>query len=437
MTARRLGGALLASCAVLVASTGPAQAAPGPPGAPQYYFDDWKLYDLWDDGARGDGITIATIDTGVNADLDELAGRVVSGTDLGRRGNGQVDREVSEFGHGTAMASIMVARPGLLDITGIAPDAKVMPIAVPLNGTTDAERPDRLADAIRYGADNGAKIISMSLGGKRDADSDLESCPDDEQAAVFHALSKGAIVIASVGNTGPRRNVIEEPGVCLGVVSVGAVDSRGDVASFSSRQPYLTLVAPGVNIASLGRVEGSAYSGDGTSQATAVASAVAALVWSRYPRSSGRDIVTRLLATLDTRGVSGHSDAYGYGRLDAYRAVTASVPASAANPVYSTAAPFIARDGAFDQRGPAAPRPAATSPAPAPAASPPVGDPSRVTPLLLLGVAVAGAGLALLVLLTVVGVRARRHRPAVVHGWPMTAFDEPPRPRPQPAQPSE
>lgn len=430
MRRRRVLAAAAAVCAVVL-PTAPAHAAPGPPGAPQYYFDDWRLLDLWDVGTRGGGITIAAIDTGVNAALDELIGRVVKGTDLGAGGDGQVDREVSQFGHGTAMASIMVARPGLLDITGIAPDAKVLPVAVPLSGTTDASRPDRLPDAIRYSADHGAKIISMSLGGKRDAADDTQSCPDEEQAAVFHALSKGAIVLASVGNTGPKRNTIEEPGVCLGVVSVGAVDSRGTVANFSARQPYLSMVAPGVEIASLGRVAGNAYSGDGTSQATAVASAVAALVWSRYPRLSGRQIVTRLLATLNKRGLDGRNDAYGYGRLDAYRAVTATVPAGAANPVYAAADPFLARAAAFDAATPVtAPARAATSPGRLGRAE--IGDVSRVTSMVVLGAAVAAAGLVLLVLLTVIGLRRRRLRPVMVHGWPMAAFDDPPRPRPGP-----
>ena len=88
----------------------------------------------------------------------------------------------------------------------------------------------------------------MSLGGKRTPSADSEPCPQDEQTAVFHALAKGAVVLASVGNTGPKANTVEEPGVCLGVVSVGAVDSAGRVASFSGRQPYLTLVAPGVHV---------------------------------------------------------------------------------------------------------------------------------------------------------------------------------------------
>ena len=79
------------------------------------------------------------------------AGRVLRGTDFGSAGGiGHVDRATSTFGHGTAMASIMVARPGFLDITGLAPAAKVLPVAIPLGGASDSAEGDHLADAIRW-----------------------------------------------------------------------------------------------------------------------------------------------------------------------------------------------------------------------------------------------------------------------------------------------
>lgn len=389
-----------------------AVAAPGPPDAPEYWFDTWQVQSLWDSGARGQGITIAEIDTGVNADLPELSGRVLSGTDLGLGGNGQTDREVDEFGHGTAMASIMVARPGLLGITGLAPDARVLPIAVPLNGTTDAGQPDQLPAAIRYAADHGAKIISMSLGGKRVPGTDSLACDPDEQEAIYYALRKGALLVAAVGNTGTTRNTVEDPGVCLGVLAVGAVDSSGTVASFSGRQSYLSLVAPGVNIPSLSRVAGQAYAGDGTSQATALTSAAAALVWSRYPKLSARDVATRILATLDNRRTTPSSD-YGYGELNAYTAVTASVAPSAANPVFDAVAPFLARASALTRPAPSAPKVAAR--AGAPTGTYRVGAvPDPTDWRLIAGSLLGGLGLIALVALAVAG--RRRRQPALVAG---------------------
>jgi subtilisin family serine protease len=336
--------------AALVAAIGqPALAAPGPSDAPEYWFDDWQIQSLWADGVRGQGIRIAEIDSGVNAQLPELRGRILRGHDFGAKGNGQVDRERDPFGHGTAMASIMVARPGPFDITGLAPGAKILPLAVPLKGTTTSDKPDRVPEAIRYAADHHADIISMSLGGRRRPGIDPQPCDNDEQSAIFYALRRGALVIASVGNTGPTRNAIEDPGVCLGVLSVGAADSSGTVASFSSRQPYLSLVAPGVRVPSLGRIPGQAFRGSGTSQATALTSATAALVWSAHPKLDARGVATRILATLDEHRRR-PSRAYGYGLLDAERAVTADVPADAPNPVFDAVAPFMSRVDASTRR---------------------------------------------------------------------------------------
>ena len=417
MTRRPLGAVLSVIVLVLlaaVAGAGPADATPGPQNAPEYWFDSWHLQQLWQSGADGRGIVIAEVDTGVNASLPELKGRILSGIDFGAGGNGQVDRQVNRFGHGTAMASIMVARSGLLGIEGAAPAAKILPVAVPLTGTADASGNDHLADAIRWAADHGGEIISMSLGGTRLPDRDSVPCPQDEQQAIYYALSKGSVVIAASGNTGRASNAVEEPGVCLGVVSVGAVDETGTVASFSSRHPYLTMTAPGVNIPSLSRVPGSAYSGDGTSQATAVASAVFALVWSKYPHLTGRQIVTRVLATLDSR-TSTQDPAYGYGIVDAYQGVTQSVAPAAPNPVYSAADPFLARFRAFAR--------AATVPAPKPAAAPSksvgtfriASSPRLLVPQVVHGLYAVAAGLLGLIVLAVAATWSRlaaRLRPA-------------------------
>jgi subtilisin family serine protease len=398
---------------ITFAGTTPAAATPGPTGAPEYWFNTWQIPQLWSDGARGQGITIAEIDTGVNAKLPELAGNVIKGIDLGVGGNGQIDRQVSTFGHGTAMASIMVAQPGLLGITGIAPDAKLLPIAIPLKGTTDVSGDDHLAEAIRYAADHGAKVISMSLGGARTPAEGSDPCPTDEQSAIYYALSKGAVLFAAAGNSGQSGNAVEEPGVCLGVVAVGAVDRSGLVASFSSRHPYVTLAAPGVNVPSLSRVLGSAFAGQGTSQATAIASAVAAIVWSKYPGLTGRQLVARILATLDQPNAK-PTTTHGYGIINAERAVTADVSSSASDPVYSAVAPFLARFRASTAAANGAH--SATSPPPAPTR--PIGTfaigaaPRLLAPAVVRGIVLSAVGVVALLALAVLARIGRRRQSA-------------------------
>ena len=358
-------------------------------------------------------LKIAVLSRSVNAALPELSANVLPGKDFGASGgDGRTDRDRSSFGHGTAMASIMVATPGEAGITGLAPDAKILPIAVPIQGTTDYAGDDHLPDAITWAADHGAKIISMSLGGDRSQATDSLACPTDEQNAISHAIAKGAIVVASAGNGGQKGNLPEDPGVCIGVVSVGALTAQSTVASFSSRERYLTLSAPGVQVASLSRIAGTAFSGDGTSQAAALTSAGLALVWSAHPTLDARQIVARTLYTLDGR-TTDRSVEYGYGRLDVARAVTADVPASAPNPVYDAVQPYLRILGSPQAAVPSA-SPAATEPA-APGMFQVGSRPSTVTGRMVAGIVIAAVGvLAVLIALalTIGTRRGARVRPA-------------------------
>jgi subtilisin family serine protease len=402
--------ALLVAVVVGLGFATPAAAAPGPAGSAQWWFDTWQLSAVWAAGARGQGMLIAEIDTGVNAALPELAPEVLPGKDFGDPAlDGRTDHQLDAFGHGTAMASLMVARPDQYGISGAAPAAKLLPIAVPIRGTDDAPTvgTDRVPQAIRWATDHGANVISLSLGGQRNPARDQLPCPQEEQNAITYAIGKGTVVVAASGNAGQQGSPVEDPGVCLGVVSVGAVDANGTVANFSSRHPYLTVTAPGVAIPSLGRVPGSAYIGNGTSQATALTAAAIALVWSKYPTLTGRQVVARLLATLD-RHVAKPDPAYGYGIVDPLVAVTAAVPATAPNPVFAALDPFLARQ--TEQQA------AAQHPVPPGAATRPLppGDfavgpaPSPVASGIVVGAVLGSLGLVVLVALMILGLRARQ-----------------------------
>lgn len=340
---RRLGAALTAAAVLLPA---PAVATPGPAMAPQWWFDTWKVHSLWAAGADGRGITVAVIDSGVQADIPELRGKVLPGADyIGNGSDGRTDYDNDAFSHGTAMASLIAAGKGFADIEGLAPAAKILPVAVPLMNVLRRGEPPKnsTAKAIRYAADHGARIISMSLGGPRSERRHQLPCPQEIQDAVLHALGKGALVVAASGNSGEDGNPVEEPGVCLGVVSVGAVNARSEVTDFSSRHRYLSVTAPGSNVATLTREPGTAYAQSGTSHATAITSGALALIWSKYPRESARQILTRLLATVADRGPQGRDPAYGLGVINPAAAIAAS-PAVAAgpNPVLDGAAPLLA-----------------------------------------------------------------------------------------------
>jgi subtilisin family serine protease len=254
----------------------------------------------------------------------------------------------------------------------------------------------------------------MSLGGVREESTDgPDPCPSGVQQAVLHALRRGVLVVAASGNSGDEDSPVEEPGVCLGVVSVGAVDRNLNVASFSSRHPYLTLTAPGDNIPSLSR--DSAYIGEGTSQATAITSAALALVWSRYPTESSRQILARLLTTATDRGPHGRDPAYGYGVINPAAAIAAAVPAATvANPVLDGAKPLLSGGSATGPK-PLAAAGSATEPRDAVPVTGPAGWLSARAYLL--------GGLTLLFLLLAMlaftgWLRRRRGRAPAQLGWP-------------------
>jgi subtilisin family serine protease len=262
--------------------------------------------------------------------------------------------------------------------------------------------------AIDYAASHGARIISMSLGGPRTEGEDRLPCPSDIQDAVRRALRRGALVVAASGNSAQSGSPVEEPGVCLGVVSVGAVDARLRITGFSSRHRYLSVTAPGSTIATLNREPAAAFVGAGTSHATALTSAALALVWSKYPRESGRQVLSRLLATATDRGPKGRDPEYGVGVIDPYAAIAAG-PAVAAgpNPVLDGAAPLLA----LARARASAPRPAVVAPAPdLPLGEYRVGSsrPARLDAAVALPAAgAAGFGALALVLLTL-AIRRRR-----------------------------
>jgi subtilisin family serine protease len=183
------------------------------------------------------------------------------------------------------------------------------------------------------------------------------------QDAVLHALGKGALVVAASGNSAQSGSPVEEPGVCLGVVSVGAVDAQSQVTGFSSRHRYLSVTAPGSNIATLNREPNTAFVGSGTSHATALTSAALALIWSKYPRESGRQILSRLLSTATDRGPKGRDPEYGVGVIDPAAAIAARAAATS-NPVLDAAAPLLALSRARARARARVTKPPAATPQP-------------------------------------------------------------------------
>ncbi|MFJ3518979.1 type VII secretion-associated serine protease mycosin [Streptomyces sp. NPDC090131] len=271
----------------------------------QWHLDAMKVDDIWK-VSTGKGVTVAVIDGGVK-DIPELEGQVVPGKSFATSLPG--DERTSAGSHGTAMAAIIAGtgkHPTGDGAYGLAPDAKIMPIRV--SDIEGLATPPWVA-AIRYAADSDAKIINMSLG--------IASKPEDDLAraeAVKYALSKGKLVFAAVGNSGDVDNEVNYPGATPGVVGVGAVDAKGKATEESQHGPQVDMVAPGVDIVSACGGKTGVCKQHGTSDATALASASAALVWSAHPDWTNNQVLRVLLNTAGkpTDGVE-RNDYVGYG----------------------------------------------------------------------------------------------------------------------------
>ncbi|HEX4814711.1 MAG TPA: S8 family serine peptidase [Nonomuraea sp.] len=302
--------------------------------AGQWQLDTLRLPEAWR-ASRGAGVLVAVLDTGVNSRHPDLAGAVVEGPDL--TGTRVVPGLWGR--HGTAMASLIAGR-GHGDerrggVLGVAPAARVLSIRVTLEND-DPRREDQrsatrdvLAKGIRYAADHGADVISMSLGGGSGA---WQGSPA-EQEAVRYAIAKGAVLVASAGNDGAAANRKNFPAAYPGVIAVGAVDRRLTLAGFSSRQDYVSVVAPGTEIVTADGAD-SYVVGDGTSSAAAMVAGIAALIKSAHPDLSPQ--LVRRAIELGTRRADGRGPAYGHGVADALLALRAadrmSPPAAHAAP---------------------------------------------------------------------------------------------------------
>ncbi|KOU96796.1 type VII secretion-associated serine protease mycosin [Streptomyces sp. XY533] len=273
----------------------------------QWHLDAMKADEIWKI-TNGRGITVAVIDTGVNQ-IPELEGQVLPGKAFPVT-DAEVGRDNDYLGHGTSMAAMIGAtgkHPSGDGSYGLAPGVKILPIRVP-DQFEDAATPNLVA-AIRFAADSEAKVINISQG--------LTGKPEDDRAraeAVKYALSKGKLIFAAAGNTGDATNRIEYPAATPGVVGVAAVDANGEPTKESQHGPQIDMAAPGIDIVSACKGKTGLCKTHGTSDASALAAASAALLWSAHPDWTNNQVL-RVLLNNAGKPVDGsqRNDFVGYG----------------------------------------------------------------------------------------------------------------------------
>ncbi|WP_150953521.1 S8 family serine peptidase [Microbacterium testaceum] len=277
---------------------------------------------------RGSGITVAVVDSGV-AQNPHLDGVVVPGVNLVPDGSDATGR-TDDYAHGTVIAgqiaAQLIAGSG---VQGLAPEAKILPVRVyagvekQLVEAGFGPNTARMAEGIRYAADQGAQIINVSI-----STTEKNSALAD---AVAYAQQRGSLVVASAGNRmnddSPEqddKDGTRYPAGFSGVVGVAAVGSGGVVTKASIHGPHVSLSAPGQSIASAWPLGGDCVVGadePATSWAAAYVSAAAALVASAHPSETPAQWAYRLEATAVRAQPDVRSNISGWGVVQPYDAI--------------------------------------------------------------------------------------------------------------------
>jgi len=266
--------------------------------------------------ARGQNVTVAVVDSGVDYS-PQLTGKVTA-VDLTKTGFQDC------VGHGTAIAGLIAAtdmQARGVPFVGVAPAAKILSVKVQSGevGSPSAGS-SVLAQGIVDAAALGARVINVSI-------TTSVSSPQ-LSAAVRYALSRNVVIVAAGGNDSNQTGFGPfYPASYPGVLSVGALDNDGSLATFSDKRSQVAVTAPGEGVTSDWPSDGGnsfTTQLDGTSFATAFVSGVVALVRSRYPNMSAAAVMARVKKTAN----GGTGPGTGDGLVNPIQAVTAILPAA-------------------------------------------------------------------------------------------------------------
>lgn len=289
--------------------------------------DQWSLAKIeaplaWDTTVGSSGVVIAVIDSGVSAGHPDLNGKVLAGYDFF---NNDADAS-DDNGHGTAVAGIAAAATNNgIGMAGISWNSPILPVKV--LGADGSGSYSAIANGITWAADRGARVINLSLGGT--------SSSRTLQSAVDYAWNRNCLLIAAAGNNG--NSIAFYPAACRNVVAVSATDSSDRRPSWSNYGTYVDVSAPGVSVLTLYGANSYA-SWNGTSFASPVTAGVVSLMAAANPSLSNAGVVDALLKNSDDIGTAGYDVYYGYGRVNARKAVAAVVTPT----VVDSTAPSVA-----------------------------------------------------------------------------------------------
>ncbi|MFI6948157.1 S8 family peptidase [Streptomyces sp. NPDC050422] len=284
--------------------------------------------EVWKAGYDGTGVKVAVLDTGIDTGHPDVGGKVVAQQNFTEEEDAQ-----DHHGHGTHVASTVAGTGAKSDgrFKGVAPGADLLVGKVLNNAGSGLD--SGIIAGMEWAVDQGANIVSMSLGG-------TDRPGNDPLEEAVEALSDKALFVIAAGNAG-GESTIGTPGVAESALTVGAVDKKDALASFSSRGPRPEdggvkpdVTAPGVDItaaSAAGTMPDSPHpvpgyvAMSGTSMATPHVAGAAALLAQEHPDWTGRQLKAALVGTTKPGAYSPYEQ--GTGRIDLVRASTQTVVA--------------------------------------------------------------------------------------------------------------
>jgi subtilisin family serine protease len=329
--------------------------------APAAQADSWRDKEYWLAEAgitkawevsKGANVKVAVIDSGIDAAHPDLNGVVSGGADVSAAGAPNGLKSIGgKPEHGTLVATMLAGRghqptdstakptagsdpaPGPDGIVGVAPEAQILSVSTWLGSPNPGGRTDleQIPAAVRWAVDNGARVINISLG------STSPQWPQSWDAAFLYAEQKDVVIVAAAGNRVAGNVQVGAPATIPGVLTVAGLDRNGAASIDSSSQGIsIGVAAPAEDL--IGGMPGGGYAEwAGTSGAAPIVSGVAALIRSKWPNMSARQVINRIVTTAKDAGAAGKDPIYGFGILNAEAALKNNVPETAVNPLGSIA----------------------------------------------------------------------------------------------------
>ena len=405
--------------------------------APAAHADSWRDKEYWLKEAgitkawevsKGANVKVAVIDSGVDGSHPDLKGVLAGGHDVSGAGDPDGEKSIgAKPEHGTLVATMLAGRghqaakkpsasakpsPSATasktmpdGIMGVAPEAQILAVSTWLGSANPGGKSDQdqIPEAVRWAVDNGAKVINISLG------STSPEWPQSWDAAFRYAEQKDVVIVAAAGNRVGGNVQVGAPATIPGVLTVAGLDRSGQASTDSSSQGIsIGVAAPAEKLA--GGLPGGSYAEwAGTSGATPIVSGVAALIRSKWPEMSAKQVIDRIVSTAKDEGTPGKDPLYGFGVLNAEAALKDDVAETKANPLGSIADWIrVHRRGNLETP---APEPSAEAPAPQatlPKATVPVAVPPSQLDSALPAAVVIGFGVLFVAIIAAGAVQLRR-----------------------------